>query len=57
MVNFFPDSTDLDRISKGATDAGKDPARLPISIEQYVVVGGPNEPNEAAEQWRFALKA
>jgi TAT-translocated FGD2 family F420-dependent dehydrogenase len=42
---------------KGASDAGKDPARMPIFIEQYVVVGGRSELNEAAELWRFGPKA
>ena len=42
---------------KGASDAGKDPARMPIFIEQYVVVGGKSELNEAAELWRFGPKA
>jgi F420-dependent hydroxymycolic acid dehydrogenase len=42
---------------KGASDAGKDPARMPVFIEQYVVVGGKSELNEAAELWRFGPKA
>ena len=42
---------------KGASDAGKDPTRMPVFIEQYVVVGGKNELNEAAELWRFGPKA
>jgi len=42
---------------KGASDAGKDPARMPIFIEQYVVVGGKSELKEAAELWRFGPKA
>jgi F420-dependent hydroxymycolic acid dehydrogenase len=42
---------------KGATEAGKDPARMPIFIEQYVVVGGKKEMTEAAELWRFGPKA
>jgi F420-dependent hydroxymycolic acid dehydrogenase len=42
---------------KGASDAGKDPARMPVFIEQYVVVGGESELNEAAELWRFGPKA
>ena len=42
---------------KGASDAGKDPARMPVFIEQYVVVGGRSELNEAAELWRFGPKA
>jgi F420-dependent hydroxymycolic acid dehydrogenase len=42
---------------KGAADGGKDLARMPIFIEQYVVVGGKKEANEAAELWRFGPKA
>jgi F420-dependent hydroxymycolic acid dehydrogenase len=42
---------------KGATDAGKDPSRMPVFIEQYVVVGGKKEMTEAAELWRFGPKA
>lgn len=42
---------------KGASDAGKDSTRMPVFIEQYVVVGGKNELNEAAEMWRFGPKA
>jgi F420-dependent hydroxymycolic acid dehydrogenase len=42
---------------KGAFDAGKDLARMPVFIEQYVVVGGKKEANEAAELWRFGPKA
>lgn len=42
---------------KGAADAGKDPARMPVFIEQYVVVGGNTELKEAAELWRFGPKA
>ena len=42
---------------KGASGAGKDPTRMPVFIEQYVVVGGKNELNEAAELWRFGPKA
>jgi F420-dependent hydroxymycolic acid dehydrogenase len=42
---------------KGATDVGKDPARMPVFIEQYVVVGGKQEMTEAAQLWRFGPKA
>jgi TAT-translocated FGD2 family F420-dependent dehydrogenase len=42
---------------KGAADAGKDPARMPVFIEQYVVVGGKKEAEEAATLWRFGPKA
>jgi F420-dependent hydroxymycolic acid dehydrogenase len=41
----------------GATDAGKDPSRMPVFIEQYVVVGGNEELKQAAELWRFGPKA
>lgn len=42
---------------RGASDAGKDLARMPVFIEQYVVVGGDREKVEAAETWRFGPKA
>ncbi len=42
---------------KGATGAGKDAARMPVFIEQYVVVGDKKELKEAAELWRFGPKA
>ena len=42
---------------KGATEAGKDLSRMPVFIEQYVVVGGKKEAEEAAELWRFGPKA
>ena len=42
---------------KGATDAGKDVARMPVFIEQYVVVDDKKELSEAAELWRFGPKA
>jgi TAT-translocated FGD2 family F420-dependent dehydrogenase len=41
----------------GAASAGKNPARMPVFIEQYVVVGGKNDLDEAAELWRFGPKA
>lgn len=41
----------------GARDAGKDPAKMPVFVEQYVVVGGQKEADEAAELWRFGPKA
>jgi TAT-translocated FGD2 family F420-dependent dehydrogenase len=46
-----------DEFEKGATDAGKNPARMPVFIEQYVVVGGRSELDEAAQLWRFGPKA
>jgi len=42
---------------KGAKDAGKDPARMPVFIEQYVVVGNTKDKEQAAEFWRFGPKA
>ena len=42
---------------KGAADAGKDVSRMPVFIEQYVIVGGQTELDEAAELWRFGPKA
>ena len=42
---------------QGATDAGKDPKKIPVFIEQYVVVGDKKDLMEAAELWRFGPKA
>ena len=42
---------------RGAADAGKDVSRMPVFIEQYVVVGDKQEVKEAAELWRFGPKA
>ncbi len=41
----------------GARDAGKDPAQMPVLVEQYVVVGDRDEAQHAAELWRFGPKA
>lgn len=41
----------------GARDAGKDPGRMPVLIEQYVVVGDASDAKEAAELWRFSPKS
>jgi F420-dependent hydroxymycolic acid dehydrogenase len=41
----------------GAKAAGKDPSQMPVLIEQYVVVGGRAEAEQAAELWRFGPKA
>ena len=41
----------------GARDAGKDPARMPVLVEQFVVVGDRSEARQAAELWRFLPKA
>ncbi len=42
---------------QGARDAGKDSARMPVFIEQYVVVGDKKDAMEAAQFWRFGPKA
>jgi alkanesulfonate monooxygenase SsuD/methylene tetrahydromethanopterin reductase-like flavin-dependent oxidoreductase (luciferase family) len=41
----------------GARGAGKDPSNLPVLVEQYLVVGGEPEAQQAAELWRFGSKA
>ena len=41
----------------GAKAAGKDPATMPVIAEIFVVVGGKNEAEKAAELWRFIPKA
>jgi F420-dependent hydroxymycolic acid dehydrogenase len=41
----------------GAREAGKDPSQMPVLVEQYVVVGGQKDAEEAAELWRFGPKA
>ena len=41
----------------GARDAGKNPADMPVLVEQFVVVGDKNEAQQAAEFWRFLPKA
>jgi len=40
-----------------ARAAGKNPADMPVLVEQYVVVGDRQAANEAAEFWRFGPKA
>jgi F420-dependent hydroxymycolic acid dehydrogenase len=42
---------------KGAQDTGKDGARMPVFIEQYVVVGAKKDAEAAAQFWRFGPKA
>lgn len=42
---------------KGAHDAGKNPAGMPVMIEHFVVVGDETDALLAAEQWRFIPKA
>lgn len=42
---------------QGARAAGKDPADMPVLVEQYVVVGDQSDAQQAAELWRFGPKA
>lgn len=42
---------------EGARSAGKNPAEMPVLVEQYVVVGNDADAREAAELWRFGPKA
>jgi TAT-translocated FGD2 family F420-dependent dehydrogenase len=41
----------------GAREAGKNPAAMPVLVEQYVVVGDQSEARQAAELWRFGPEA
>lgn len=41
----------------GARDAGKNPADMPVLVEQFVVVGDRKDAADAAERWRFLPKA
>jgi TAT-translocated FGD2 family F420-dependent dehydrogenase len=41
----------------GVHESGRDPQRVPIIAEQWVVVGGMREAEEAASQWRMVPKA
>ncbi len=41
----------------GAKAAGKDITRMPVLVEQYVVVGDEKDAQPAAELWRFGPKA
>ena len=41
----------------GANDAGKNPADMPVLVEQFVVVGDQHQAERAAELWRFLPKA
>ncbi|HEX2943854.1 MAG TPA: TIGR03557 family F420-dependent LLM class oxidoreductase [Rhodopila sp.] len=41
----------------GAREAGKNPADMPVLIEQYVVVGTESDAQQPAEFWRFGPKA
>jgi F420-dependent hydroxymycolic acid dehydrogenase len=40
-----------------ARSAGKNPADMPVMVEQYVVVGNQVDAKQAAELWRFGPKA
>lgn len=42
---------------KAARDSGKDPRKLPIMVEHWVVVGDEREANRVAKRWRFIPKA
>jgi TAT-translocated FGD2 family F420-dependent dehydrogenase len=42
---------------EGARSAGKNPADMPVLVEQYVVVGDDADARQAAELWRFGPKA
>jgi TAT-translocated FGD2 family F420-dependent dehydrogenase len=41
----------------GARAAGKNPAEMPVLIEQYVVVGDQADARQAGELWRFGPRA
>lgn len=41
----------------GAKAAGKDPGRMPVLVEQFIVVGDENDARTSAELWRFLPKA
>ena len=41
----------------GLKEAGKSQSAAPVLVEQYVVVGGKNELDEAVAKWRFGPKA
>ena len=43
--------------AEGAERAGKDPARMPVLVEHYAVVGGLAEAEEGAALWRFGPTA
>jgi TAT-translocated FGD2 family F420-dependent dehydrogenase len=43
-----------DAFREGALSVGKNPDQMPIVVEDFVVVGGESEANEAATFWRFA---
>jgi TAT-translocated FGD2 family F420-dependent dehydrogenase len=41
----------------GARAAGKDPSKMPVFVEKFVVVGDRSEAERAAQLWRFLPKA
>lgn len=41
----------------GARTAGKNPAQMPVLVEQYVIVGDRQDAQKAAELWRFGPNA
>lgn len=41
----------------GARDAGKNPAQMPVLVEQYVIVGNRQDAENAAHLWHFGPKA
>jgi F420-dependent hydroxymycolic acid dehydrogenase len=43
-----------DAFREGALSVGKDPGSLPVLLEDFVVVGGQTEADEAGTLWRFA---
>ena len=47
------DSRKLASFQEGARAAGRHPQDVPIVVEQWVVVGGRREAEEAAAQWRM----
>lgn len=42
---------------KAAREAGKNPEKMPVLVEQFVVVGDEEEAKRAAELWRFIPRA
>jgi len=42
---------------EGARESGKNPATLPIIVEQYTVVGGEREARQSADLWHFGPRA
>ena len=46
-----------EEFEEGAKQGGKDPAKMPVFLEQYVVVGDQKDAQQAGELWRFGPKA